>query len=354
MIILKILIILFILFIIFYIINTIILNPENFNHDKTIYFIIEQSCTHKNIATEGAGASEFLFYITLYKLSKYYNVIVYNKTKSEVIDGISYNDFIDNDFIKNINNSVVIIQRSAEILKNLRELNKTNNYILWTHDYMTGIENDEYLFENNITIITVSKFHLSTFPKKNNVKFIYNALFPEYFIKNNDIKYDKNKIIFASAWTKGLNHVLNIGKAYYDKNKDFQLVLIKPAYATNSVDIDFNKFPFLNIKGIIKNKQEYCELIQSCLCVLTTTFSETFGCVYAEALHLGVPVIGDNSVKSAISEIVQPEHMCNYNNVDEVINKIEEFRNNRPIVNLNTQFYENAVIKEWINLIDSF
>jgi hypothetical protein len=355
MIIYKFLIIFLILLFLFIFFNIIFssFNKDNFNnYKKTIYFVINQNYNHRSIITEGSGASEFLFYITLYKLSKYYNIVVYNNSKLEIIDGIKY-QMLNNDFIKNINNSIVIVQRDKELLKTLRNINEKNNYILWTHDHKVGIETDEYFFENNITIVTVSEFHLSTFPNKNNVKFIYNALFSEYFIKNHNINYNKDAIIFASSWNKGIDNILKIGEAYYNKNKNFQLILIKPSYSIDT-DIDLIKYPFINIKGTIKNKKQYCELIQSCLCLLTTSFPETFGCIYTEALHLGVPVIGDNSVNSAIKEIVQSEHMCNYNNVDEVINKIETFRKNRPIVSLNNKFYENAVIEEWKKLINFF
>lgn len=69
-------------------------------------------------------------------------------------------------------------------------------------------------------------------------------------------------------------------------------------------------------------------MLQQNLCVLTTSFPETFGCVFAEALHLGVPVIGDLSVKCGFHEIIQKEHMCNFNNENEVVQKIEEFYKN--------------------------
>ena len=80
--------------------------------------------------------------------------------------------------------------------------------------------------------------------------------------------------------------------------------------------------------GTIKNKIEYCELLQKSLCVLTTSYPETFGCVFAEALHLGVPVIGDNSVKAGFQEIIKPEYLCNFNDHKKVINIIDTIREN--------------------------
>ena len=73
-----------------------------------------------------------------------------------------------------------------------------------------------------------------------------------------------------------------------------KLLLLKPSYDT--CNYNFSNYPFINVLGNIKNKSEYCKLVQSCLCVLTTSYQETFGCIFAEAMHLGVPVIGDNSI----------------------------------------------------------
>ena len=68
-------------------------------------------------------------------------------------------------------------------------------------------------------------------------------------------------------------------------------------------------------------------------------------------MHLGVPVIGDNSVKAGFHEIIPYEHMCNYNNYEEVIKKIEEFRKNRPNVKLDKKFYDEIIIEEWIKIL---
>jgi glycosyltransferase involved in cell wall biosynthesis len=85
---------------------------------------------------------------------------------------------------------------------------------------------------------------------------------------------------------------------------------------------------------------------------MSTSTRETFGCVFAEALHLGVPVIVDDT-NSGTNEVVPPEQLCNFNNTEEVIKKIEEYRENRPKVFLNEKFYEKAIINEWSKLIES-
>lgn len=331
---------------------------------QAVYFIINQDHNHQSIIKNGNGASEVLFYLTAKSLSKYFNVIVYNRDSPCKIDDIEYRFLPDNMNPDIDNNSVVIVQRHFNVLIDLHKNNPSNKYILWSHDYLHGKFNNlsgnynpseinNYFSKYNIQIVSVSHFHkiniLERLPNVN-VTPIYNALFPEYFIKDSNINYDKNTIIFASNWGKGLDKVLNIGKHYYDRNKEFKLILIKPKYC--DWEPELHEYPFIEKRGCIENKNEYCNLLQSCLCVFSTSFPETFGCVFAEALHLGVPVIGDNSVQAGFHEIIPQELMCNFNNPNEVIDKIENLRTNRPNVSLDNKFYDESVINEWVKLLE--
>jgi len=334
---------------------------------KNIYFIGNIGENHQSIINSGSGASEFLFYLTANKLSEYFNVTIINRYSCQKkIDNIQYYLFLLNNEdrqIENINDSIVIVQRFFGTIIDLHKINPNNRYILWSHDHLGNeigslgdkysyYDINKYFFENNIDIVSVSKFHKNNIQERMpsvTIYTIYNALFKEYYIKNENIKYDKNSIIFASNWAKGLDKILKIADKYYLKNKEFKLILIKPCYCTWEPDL--KHYPFIEILGTIKNKIEYCELLQKNLCVLSTSFPETFGCVFAEALFLGVPVIGDNSVNSAIHEIIQKDHMCNFDNIDEVIEKIEEFQKNRQFVQLNEQFLDDSIIQEWIKIL---
>jgi len=329
-----------------------------------IYFIINCVGNHKSIVNSGCGASEFLFYTTAYKLSKYFNVTIYNRGNHnpQVIDNINYLYLYDNrNMIDNINNSIVIVQRNFDLIYNLHKKNHNNRYILWSHDHIQNKKShlfnsrtyddiNNYFSMNNIDIVVVSDFHKNTisncFPDVKIYR-IYNAVFPEYIVRNPNISYDKNQIVFASNWGKGINKILKIGLEYSKINTDFKLILLKPNYCDWQPDL--SRYPFVKMIGNIKNKIEYCELLQKSLCVLTTSYPETFGCVFAEALHLGVPVIGDNNIKAGFQEIIKPEYLCNFNDPKKVINIIDIIR--KDIVKLDDKFYEDSVIKEWIKLI---
>ena len=86
--------------------------------------------------------------------------------------------------------------------------------------------------------------------------------------------------------------------------------------------------------------------------MFTTSYPETFGCTFAEALHLGVPVIGDSSVVSGYHEIIEKKYLCDFTCIGKVIKKIEELRKNRPHVTLNEKFYDTNVVNKWIKIIN--
>ena len=324
---------------------------------KKIYFIINKDSNHKNIIHNGGGASELLFYMTAYKLSNFFNVTIFNRDIPSIIDNIQYLYLTDDRNI-DIHDSVIIVQRHFNIAIDLHKKYPSNKYILWSHDYLENnfahlsggyLPNEiNNYFSKTIDIVAVSNFHknniLSRLPNVN-VHVIYNALFSELYIKN-EVSVDYNNIVFASNWSKGLNNAIKIGTEYYKRNKNFRLLLLKPSYCDWEPELCQ---PFIKVIGNIKDKNEYCKILQNSLCVLSTSFPETFGCVFAEALHLGVPVIGD-SIDSGFQEIIQKNHICNFNNINDVINKIEEFRINRPIVCLDNKFYDTAIIQEWIKI----
>jgi hypothetical protein len=334
---------------------------------KNIYFICNNGENHQSIINFGGGASEFLFYLTAQKISKYYNVTIINRFSTEPIkiDNIQYL-FLQNNKNPNIENSndcVVIVQRSFSLLINLHKINQSNRYILWCHDYLyKNIENltqnyscddvNNYFYKNNVLTVSVSNFH------KNNIReimpnietyTIYNSLFKDFFKRDETIQYDKDTILFVSSWSKGIDKILKIGEAYYKKNTNFKLLLLKPNCCFYNPDL--NNYPFIEIIGNVKNKAEYCKLLQKNLCVVTTSFPETFGCAFSESLFLGVPVIGDNSINAGFHETVQKDHLCNFDNVNEVIEKIEKFRENRPVVYLDEKFHDDAVIQQWVQLL---
>ena len=141
--------------------------------------------------------------------------------------------------IENINNSVVVVQRHFNTLIDLHKINPSNKYILWSHDYLektfdnlsgnySPSEINNYFSKYNIQIVSVSHFHknniLSRLPNVN-VTPIYNALFPEYFIKQTDndinhfdIRYFKG-LDWQAADTNNMEKMYLVAKEKFIKNK---------------------------------------------------------------------------------------------------------------------------------------
>ena len=347
--------------------SKLVIKKSSYN-SMNINFVINNYGNHNSIINNGSGASEVLFYLLAEGLSHSYNVRIFNLEKPCKIDNIVYKHLPTDLEIetRNANNEIFIVINQIDYVIQLQTINKNNKYMLWCHNYLEpdcqkymyvkfdlSVVNDFYS-KNNIPFIVCSDFHkkniLSLFPDMNIIR-IYNSLYPRLFPKKS-IQYNKNKIIFASRWSKGLDNVIKISSQYYLQNKEFKLVLIKPKYC--SWDPDVSSFPFIEKIGTITDKTQYSELLQGCLAVFSTSFEECCPCVFQEALHLGVPVIGDNSVDSGTLEIVPPEHTCNFNNISEVIQMIEQFRENRPAVHLDKKFYNDTILQEWKNLFSQY
>ena len=103
-----------------------------------------------------------------------------------------------------------------------------------------------------------------------------------------------------------------------------------------------------------QSKENYCNIIKSSLCVLSPKFIETFGCVFAESYYLGTPVIADINT-GAVKEIIDNSYIVDYDNIDEVYDKIKYIQDNRenicPILDEKMMFNYNFNI--WCELLNS-
>lgn len=351
---------------------------------KVVYFIINHAGNHVSVKEEGGGASEFLFYSIAEKLSHSFNVIVFNRDQPRQIDGIEYRFLPDNGIPElpmqssgDCLDAIVVVQRHFSTAIDVHKTYPQYKYVLWSHDYLElnpkqqatvfgrypSNETDSYLAQHNIHVVCVSEFHkrnISSILPNAAVSYIYNGLFPEVFTKESDVAYNRDRIIFCSAWQKGVDRVLEIGSKYRELNSEFELIMITPAYSevtpwsgAKGGLIDWADYPFVTVMGCIKSKEEYSRLVRGCLAVFSTSFPETFGCAFAEALHLGVPVIGDSSVDAGFREIIPKENMRDFRNHTEVIDLIEGLRTHRPEVRLDDKFYSESVVARWRELLES-
>lgn len=362
---------------------------------KIIFYDNTSHHNHISIKNTGIGASEYQFYSLVTHLSNQSNEKIFcfngsNNNNLEINNVIYKNNkfFIETTLNEN---TVIIIQRFFPWEENIR--NKLYNYktFLWIHDipYMyifVGNNGDiqeyykrepelykNYLRENfvekkSITFVFNSQFCKNTFVdylnslgfkiEDNRLIVIYNILYEEEFlsIKNKPTPVLKNQLVFASAWQKGIEEVISVFEYIIQKDNSYILILMNPGYGMEQYNSYknqlLNKFPN-NI--IIKDslpKYKYSEIIKESLCVLTTRFNETFGCIFAESYYLGTPVIADIN-SGAVKEIIDNYFIVDYNNKDQVFNKIKELGYRRDHINIKLadKFLFNENFNKWKSIL---
>lgn len=362
---------------------------------KLIFIDITSSNDHNCIKNRAIGASEYQMYCLLTNLSYYYEITCYNHKKNYVmIDNIIYKSFVTdlvNDTIEP--NTIIIIQRMfPNIKREIFEKIKNNKIFLWVHDLTSkGVltfnndieekniyDNDESIYKNEIltqiydnkqiNFIFVSNYIKELFIKyfknygfkleDNRFNTIYNILYENEFmkIKNTDVTVNKNYITYASAWQKGIEQVVSVFDYAKNIDPELKLVLLSPGYDWNNFTDYANKLKEKYKDDIIihgpVNKEQYSKIIKETMVVLTTTFSETFGCVFAETYYLGTPVIMDYR-SGAVKEIIDNEYIVNFDNKKETIDKILYVKNNRDNihVHLDDKFMLEYNIQLWLKLL---
>lgn len=160
-------------------------------------------------------------------------------------------------------------------------------------------------------------------PEKINFKTIYDALYTDDHNKLNCSK--KRQFAWASAVYKGLYRILKIFKKYNKQYKNMELIIMYPSYVIGCqkkyieelcTDIINELYDKIKILGP-QTKDAYNKYIEESIIVFSWTFEETFGCVFAESLYLGTPIICDIK-SSAVAELIADEnkYIANYDNIE--------------------------------------
>jgi glycosyltransferase involved in cell wall biosynthesis len=356
---------------------------------KTLIFLDPTSTeTHKKILNCAIGASEYQLYSLIKKLSYNFNIRCYNGIQEKVIlDNITYDSLHINFINEEINSSdIVIVQRFLpDIFKEIYRKIKNNKIIIWNHDLVDNgnfiwchddnnknlCKNKNYFknnilkeyFENkNISYVFVSETVKNDFIifmnsycynfENHRLNVIYNILYDEELIeiKNTQIDVNDNYITYASAWQKGIEHVIKVFDEVIKKDNNIKLNLLSPGYDWNNWKnyIDEIKFKYGD-KIIIHgpcNKNKYAKIIKESLCVLATTFKETFGCVFAESYYLGTPVVADYR-SGAVKEIIDNNYVVNFDDKQKTVEKILYIKQNRK--NIKIELSNNFLLE--FNLI---
>uniref|UniRef100_A0A6C0BBG4 Glycosyl transferase family 1 domain-containing protein n=1 Tax=viral metagenome TaxID=1070528 RepID=A0A6C0BBG4_9ZZZZ len=333
---------------------------------------------HHDIKNRAIGASEYQFYNLIDTFSKVnISIICFNKIQNDkVIDNVHYKPITTINVESFLPTDKIIIQRYCSLIP----LSIKNEIFVWFHDQVC---NDVIAFspsqkindaleiihhKKNIHFIfnsySAKKMYLDFFCnsgfhfEKNRYTVIYNILYEDDFIDSvkGSFTIDKNRIVFGSAWCKGIDTIITLFRWLIKKKPDIKLILLSPGY-----DYDNYKQLQINLKNEFKDKililgpldkKSYCKIIRSSLCVLSTSFFETFGCIFAESYYLQTPVIAD--IRSgAVKEIIDNNYIIDYLNPPTVLEKINELqeKRNKLVIRLNNKFLLHENLLLWKKLL---
>jgi len=368
---------------------------------KSIIFL-DISCDHDHLSIKNRaiGGSEYQFYSLINSLKDKYQVTCYNKkTESSTLDSVSYKNYKTDLSVDKIHDSVPIICCRYYLNFNGQSYNNIKNHkiYIWHHDFIYSdsfsskivfladysdieknplLENADLFFNNIISPIFQNKHihHIfnSEFCKKSwchfmslfqttfedeRLRVIYNAIYPEELCDREEVvSVNKNMIVYASGWNKGINGILQLFGYIYQNDKDFILVLMSPGYEYEGYKpyIDQIKQMFQNRVIILGplNKIKYSKIIKQSVCVLSARFPETFGCIFSESYYLGTPVIADTQ-SGAVREIIDNDYFINYDNPALILQKLKYLRENRDNIHikLDNTFLLEDILKQWDEIV---
>jgi glycosyltransferase involved in cell wall biosynthesis len=351
--------------------------------------------THKDSEKIALGASEHQLFYLLKNIAQYKEVHVFKATvkKTIKIDNIYYKNFDEFNNYELYENDIIIIQRF--ICENPNFLNKlkNNKTFMWVHDmtdfnvfisdgsclqyynanpqvfkgYLTEaiIKNDNinFVFPSNFAkdrfTEFLNRYQLSIISRR--LQVIHNILYEEDFTTstnsntNTNKSVDTNKIVFASSWFKNIACIIKLFEHIHMRNKDYILVFMEHGFDTNKKYENIMREKFGKNVEILgpQNKEKYAEIIKSSLCLLVSTYPETFGCVFTESQYLGTPVIADYR-SGAVADHLDKDFVMNYDDPESVYLKLEWLRKER--MTLNTQLDEKFTFKpnfeKWKTLLN--
>ncbi len=351
---------------------------------------------HLSIRNRGIGASEYQFYSFINELMNCgYVITCFNNTHHEYKqDRVTYKPYIQ--FCQPVNESdnmvadttiPVIVQRFIPSINGpmWNKLVCHSNILVWMHDlpsisvfnfFMNPEDKQTFTITQIMdTIATVSSLQfvfVSNFAKQsfdvffnkygincnNKMHVIYNILYEDEFKPSLELHncYNPKHIVYASAWQKGIDHIVKVFDYMLKIDQELVLVLMTPGYDMNNfIEYQQNiieKYPSNVIVHGSLCKSQYAKIICESAVVLAPPFGETFGCVFAESYYLGTPVVADEK-SGAVKEIILNEHIVNYSNLSHTSNVIFNImmKNKQELnIQLDSKFMLKHGLNEWKQL----
>lgn len=212
-------------------------------------------------------------------------------------------------------------------------------------------------------IVLTKEDKLEWLKTNTNVKQIYNPIQWE----NSQLSDCINKKMIAVGRLdaqKGYDMLIPIWKTVSDKYPDWELNIFGDGEwkdMLNELIKSYNLVGKVNLKGITNNIQK--EYLQSS-CFLLSSRYEGFGMVILEAMTFGLPIVSFNC-KSGPSELIvegengfliEEGYFNQFSNrICEIIeNEDLRYKMSKKSYELSKEFSVDSIMKEWINLFDSY
>lgn len=252
----------------------------------------------------------------------------------------------------------IVVLRDPFLALSIRQVSPHTPIWVWLHDLVTLMMLSIFNLarEKEIGFIVVSEFHKKQltdicsldpyFPVLPNIKRIYNPIADA--LKKDSTPVDSNKLLFASAMSKGLKETLETFQVAKKRNPDFKLYITNPS---------LHLFPEIKEAGVVvlgglKHEDNIKEMRSSlCLFYPNHVFPETFGLVLAESNAVGTPVL--THPLGAAPEVLQnKEQLINTHDMQAFVERILSWKaGHRPQVSAFETCRLSRVVEDWKKLL---
>ena len=326
------------------------------------------SIDHTQITGRALGASEY----QMYKLVASLGTACFNTGSGpRTVDGVSYDNIERASFEPGI---VILLMRSYPYTNRpLIQKLAGHDLILWVQD----TPNDS-LVDRSHTAIAAAKAEVLANPRLRfvansqlcrkqiidyfgpefdvgRVTVIPNVVYTDEFVKES-VSVNMNRLVYASAWIKGIEGVIALYDYIFRNDPDFCLTLMNPGYDAMErytgllADMKRKYGSRVEVLGP-RSRLEFSRVVAGSLCTMTARFSETFGCIFAESLELGTPVIAD-ICSGAVREYAGEEAVVDYGRPAQVLERLQSLRAVRPTVSMPAGYTADIVLEAWRSLLD--
>ncbi len=321
---------------------------------------------HEKIKGRAIGASEYQFYRLVAEMGS----ACYNNGNQHQVGNIPYDNLSNADIPPG---AIVLLMRSYPYSRRDLVTKITGHPILqWIQDTPGDhlvdrtntsvaaakaevLANSQHYFVANSQTCRHQLLEYFGPAVEGRVFVIPNALYTDEFATDLPTDIDHNRIVYASAWVKGIEGVIGVFDYVFRHDPDFRLTLMNPGYD----NMERYKGLVAGIKRKYRDRVEilgprsradFSRIVAGSLCTISARFSETFGCIFAESLALGTPVVADVH-SGAVREYAGEESIVDYSAPETVLARLVGLRSDRVCARLPAEYHVEPVMQQWRDLL---